>query len=125
MREAKKAGLEIRPIRTMMNHSTTEVFFTDMRVPAENLIGDEGKGFRYILSGMNAERILISAESIGDAKWFIAKATAYARERVVFGRPIGQNQGVQFPIAKAYAAMRAAELMVKSAASLYEAGREC
>src|ERR1700749_250694 len=125
MREVKGKGLEIRPIRTMMNHATTEVFFTDMRVPAENLIGDEGKGFRYILSGMNAERILISAESVGDAKWFIAKATAYARERVVFGRPIGQNQGVQFPIAKAYAAMRAAELMVKEATRKYEAGLDC
>ncbi len=125
MREAKNNGLEIRPIRTMMNHSTTEVFFTDMKVPAENLIGDEGKGFRYILSGMNTERILISSESIGDAKWFIAKATAYARERVVFGRPIGQNQGVQFPIAKAYAAMRAAELMVKEATRKYEAGLDC
>ncbi len=125
MREAKNNGLEIRPIRTMMNHSTTEVFFTDMKVPAENLIGEEGKGFRYILSGMNTERILISAESIGDAKWFIAKATAYARERVVFGRPIGQNQGVQFPIAKAYAAMRAAELMVKEATRKYEAGLDC
>src|SRR5919204_5149965 len=125
MREAKGHGLEIRPIRTMMNHATTEVFFTDMRVPAENLIGEEGKGFRYILSGMNAERILIAAECIGDAKWFIEKATAYANARVVFGRPIGQNQGVQFPIARAYAQMRAAELMVHSAASLYAAGREC
>src|SRR5579864_4571711 len=125
MREAKGHGLEIRPIRTMMNHSTTEVFFTDMKVPAENLIGDEGKGFRYILSGMNAERILISAECIGDAKYFIAKATAYAKERVVFGRPIGQNQGIQFPIAKAYAAMRAAELMVKEATRKYEAGLDC
>ncbi len=125
MREAKNNGLEIRPIRTMMNHSTTEVFFTDMKVPAENLIGEEGKGFRYILSGMNTERILISAECIGDAKWFIAKATAYARERVVFGRPIGQNQGIQFPIAKAYAAMRAAELMVKEATRKYEAGLDC
>ncbi len=125
MREAKNNGLEIRPIRTMMNHSTTEVFFTDMKVPAENLIGEEGKGFRYILSGMNTERILISSESIGDAKWFIAKATAYARERVVFGRPIGQNQGIQFPIAKAYAAMRAAELMVKEATRKYEAGLDC
>ena len=104
MREAKGKGLEIRPIRTMMNHATTEVFFTDMRVPAENLIGEEGKGFRYILSGMNAERILIAAECIGDAKWFIAKATNYAKERAVFGRPIGMNQGIQFPIAKAYAA---------------------
>ncbi len=125
MREAKKAGLTIRPIRTMMNHATTEVFFTDMRVPAENLIGEEGNGFRYILSGMNAERILIAAECIGDAKWFIAKATDYAKERVVFGRPIGQNQGIQFPIAKAYAAMRAAELMVKEATRKYEAGLDC
>ena len=125
MREAKGKGLEIRPIRTMMNHATTEVFFTDMRVPAENLIGDEGKGFRYILSGMNAERILIASECIGDAKWFIAKATNYAKERVVFGRPIGINQGIQFPIAKAYAAMRAAELMVKEATRKYEAGLDC
>ena len=125
MREAKGKGLEIRPIRTMMNHATTEVFFTDMRVPAENLIGEEGKGFRYILSGMNAERILIAAECIGDAKWFIKKATDYAKERVVFGRPIGQNQGVQFPIAKAYAQMRAAELMVKEATCKYEAGLDC
>src|SRR3974390_111213 len=125
MREAKKAGLSIRPIRTMMNHSTTEVFFTDMKVPAENLIGDEGKGFRYILSGMNAERILIAAECIGDSKWFIAKATNYAKERAVFGRPIGQNQGIQFPIAKAYASMRAAELMVKEATRKYEAGLDC
>ena len=125
MREVKGKGLEIRPIRTMMNHATTEVFFTDMRVPAENLIGDEGKGFRYILSGMNAERILIAAECIGDAKWFIAKATNYAKERAVFGRPIGQNQGIQFPIAKAYASMRAAELMVKEATRKYEAGLDC
>src|SRR5258707_9084638 len=116
MLEAKDNGFSIRPIRTMMKHSTTELFFTNMRVPAENLIGEDGKGFRYILSGMNAERILIASECIGDAKWFIAKATAYAKERVVFGRPIGQNQGIQFPIAKAYAAMRAAELMVKEAA---------
>ena len=125
MREAKGNGLEIRPIRTMMNHATTEVFFTDMKVPAENLIGDEGKGFRYILSGMNAERILIASECIGDAKWFIAKATAYARERVVFGRPIGQNQGVQFPIAKAYAQMRAAEAVVKQGLAKFEAGLPC
>ena len=97
MREAKGAGLTIRPIRTMMNHSTTEVFFDNVRIPAENLIGEEGKGFRYILSGMNAERILIAAECVGDAKWFIAKAAAYAGERVVFGRPIGQNQGVAVP----------------------------
>ena len=125
MREALKAGMTIRPIRTMMNHSTTEVFFDNVRVPAENLIGELGKGFRYILSGMNAERILIAAECVGDAKWFIEKASAYGRERVVFGRPIGQNQGVQFPIAKAYAQMRAAELMVREAARLFEAGRDC
>ena len=125
MREVKGKGLTIRPIRTMMNHATTEVFFENMRVPAENLIGQEGEGFRYILSGMNAERILIGAECIGDAKWFIQKATAYAGERVVFDRPIGQNQGVQFPIARAYINMRAAELMVREAASLYEAGKDC
>src|ERR1700733_13054899 len=125
MRDARNNGLEIRPIRTMMNHSTTEVFFTDMKVPAENLIGEEGKGFRYILSGMNAERILIASECVGDAKWFIAKASAYAKERSVFGRPIGQNQGIQFPIAKAYASMRAAELMVKEATRRYEAGIDC
>jgi acyl-CoA dehydrogenase len=125
MRAVKGKGLTIRPIRTMMNHGTTEVFFENMRVPADSLIGNEGEGFRYILSGMNAERILIAGESIGDAKWFIGKATAYARERVVFGRPIGQNQGVQFPIARAYMAMRAAELMVREAAALYEAGRDC
>lgn len=122
MREALKAGLTIRPIRTMMNHATTEVFFDNVKVPAENLVGEEGKGFRYILSGMNAERILIAAECVGDAKWFIEKASNYARERHVFGRPIGQNQGVQFPIAKAYANMRAAELMVREAIRLYEAG---
>jgi alkylation response protein AidB-like acyl-CoA dehydrogenase len=125
MREVKGKGLTIRPIRTMMNHATTEVFFENMRVPAENLIGVEGEGFRYILSGMNAERILIAAECIGDAKWFIQKATAYAGEREVFGRPIGKNQGVQFPIARAYINMRAAELMVREAASLYEAGKDC
>jgi alkylation response protein AidB-like acyl-CoA dehydrogenase len=125
MRLAQGTGISVNPIRTMMNHATTELFFDDLRVPAENLIGEEGQGFRYILSGMNAERILIAAECIGDAKWFITKASAYAKERVVFGRPIGQNQGVQFPIARAYAQMRAAELMVREAASLYEAGRDC
>jgi alkylation response protein AidB-like acyl-CoA dehydrogenase len=125
MREAKGKGLEIRPIRTMMNHATTQVFFDNMRVPAENLVGEEGKGFRYILSGMNAERILIAAECIGDAKWFIDKATAYAKDRVIFGREIGKNQGVQFPIAKAYAQMRAAELMVHRAAALFERGKDC
>src|SRR5919206_2032124 len=116
MRTVLSRGLTIRPIRTMMNHNSCEVFFDDLTVPAENLIGEEGRGFRYILSGMNAERILIAAECIGDAKWFIARAVAYASERVVFGRPIGQNQGVQFPIARAYAQMRAAELMVHEAA---------
>ena len=117
-------GISINPIRTMMNHATTELFFDDLRVPAENLIGEEGKGFRYILGGMNAERILIAAECIGDAKWFIAKATQYAKERELFDRPIGQNQGVQFPIARAYAQMRAAELMVHEAARRYEAGAD-
>ncbi len=122
MREALGNGLTIRPIETMMNHATTEIFFDNMRVPAANLIGEEGKGFRYILSGMNAERLLIAAECVGDAKWFIEKATAYAKERVLFGRPIGQNQGVQFPIARAYAQMRAAELMVQDGLAKYEAG---
>ena len=115
-------GLTIKPIRTMMNHSTTEVFFDDLRIPAASLIGEEGKGFRYILSGMNAERILIAAECVGDAKWFIEKATAYAKDRNVFARPIGQNQGVQFPIARCYAQMRAAELMVHHAAQTFDAG---
>jgi hypothetical protein len=125
MRAVKDKGLSIRPIRTMMNHATTEVFFDNMRVPAGNLIGEEGQGFRYILSGMNAERILIASECIGDAKWFIEKASGYAKERVLFGRPIGQNQGVQFPIARSYMQMRAAELMVREAARLYEAGADC
>ena len=122
MREAIGSGMTIKPIRTIMNHSTTEIFFDDLRIPADALVGEEGKGFRYILSGMNAERILIGAECIGDAKWFIEKASAYASERSVFGRPIGANQGVQFPIAEAYAQMRAAELMVRHAAKLYQAG---
>jgi acyl-CoA dehydrogenase len=123
--DAKGHGLTIRPIETMMNHSTTEVFFEDMRVPAANLIGEEGQGFKYILSGMNAERLLIAAECIGDAKWFIEKATAYAKERVLFNRPIGQNQGVQFPIARAYAQTRAAELLVHEGLRKYEAGENC
>ena len=125
MREALASkSLTIKPIRTMMNHATTEVFFDDLRVPAANLIGEEGKGFRYILAGMNTERILIAAECIGDAKWFIEKATAYAKSRELFGRPIGKNQGVQFPIAKAYAQMRAADLMVHEAVRKYEAGED-
>lgn len=122
MQKAKNEGLTIRPIRTMMNHATTEVFFDDLRVPAANLIGEEGKGFKYILTGMNAERILIAAECIGDAKWFTEKSVNYANDRKVFGRAIGQNQGIQFPIAKAYANMRAAELMIREALSLYEKG---
>lgn len=122
MREAVGQGMTIKPIRTMMNHSTTEVFFDDLRIPASSLIGEEGKGFRYILSGMNAERILIGAECIGDAKWFIEQASNYARDRKVFGRSIGQNQGVQFPIARCYAQMRAAELMVHHAAQVYDQG---
>jgi len=124
MRLAEGTSLSITPIRTMMNHATTQVFFDDLRVPAENLIGEEGQGFRYILAGMNAERILIAAECIGDAKWFINKASAYAKERELFGRQIGKNQGVQFPIARAYAQMRAAELMVQEAVRRYEAGEE-
>jgi acyl-CoA dehydrogenase len=123
--DMKTPGMTIRPIETMMNHATTEVFFEDMRVPAANLIGEEGQGFKYILSGMNAERLLIAAECIGDAKWFIEKATNYANERVLFGRPIGQNQGVQFPIARAYAQMRAAELLVHEGLRKYEAGENC
>ncbi len=122
MREVRGKSLTIRPIRTMMNHATTEVFFDNMAVPAANLIGEEGKGFRYILSGMNAERILIAAECVGDAKWFTNKSTAYANERQIFGRAIGQNQGVQFPIAKAYAQMRAAEMVLREAIRRYEAG---
>lgn len=125
MQQALGNGLTIRPIETMMNHNSTEIFFDNVRVPAANLIGEEGKGFRYILSGMNAERILIAAECIGDAKWFIKKASDYARDRSVFQKPIGQNQGVQFPIAKAYAQMKAAELMVHNAIEKYEAGENC
>ncbi|MGO8914331.1 MAG: acyl-CoA dehydrogenase family protein [Stellaceae bacterium] len=125
LRQARGNGVTVRPIRTMMNHATTEVFFDNLVVPAANLIGEEGKGFRYILDGMNAERILIAAECIGDARWFIAKASDYARSRVVFGRPIGQNQGIQFPIARAYAASEAAALMVERAAELYEKAEPC
>lgn len=122
MRKVRGTSLTIRPIKTMMNHATTEVFFDNMIIPEDALVGEEGQGFRYILSGMNAERLLIAAECIGDAKWFIEKATNYAAERNVFKRPIGQNQGVQFPIARAYANMRAAELMVREGLRLYEAG---
>ncbi len=125
MQAALGRGLAIRPIRTMINHATTEVFFDNLEVPAENLVGEEGRGFRYILDGMNAERILIAAECIGDARWFIDKATRYANERNVFGRPIGQNQGIQFPIARVYMATRAAALMVERAGALYEKGEPC
>jgi alkylation response protein AidB-like acyl-CoA dehydrogenase len=125
MRAALGNGLTIRPIRTMMNHNSCEVFFDNMEVPAENLVGVEGRGFRYILDGMNAERLLIASESIGDAKWFTNRSVAYAKERVLFGRPIGQNQGVQFPIAKAYAQMRAAEALLHKGLEKFEAGLPC
>jgi len=117
--------MTIRPIKTMMNHASTEIFLDGVSVPEDALIGEEGKGFRYILDGMNAERILIAAETIGDGRWFTEKATAYASERVVFGRPIGQNQGVQFPIAHAHAALEAADLMRYKAAWLFEQGLPC
>ena len=125
MQAARGKGLDIRPIRTMINHATTEIFFDNLRIPAENLIGQEGQGFRYILDGMNAERILIAAECIGDARWFISKAADYARERKVFGRAIGQNQGIQFPIAEAYTRTEAANQMVRRACELFEADENC
>ncbi len=125
MRDVLDRGLSIRPIDAMINHNTTEVFFDNMRIPASSLIGEEGKGFRYILDGMNAERILVGSEAIGDARWFIAKASRYASDRVVFGRPIGMNQGIQFPIARAHAETDAAELMLRKAAALFEAGLPC
>ena len=123
MREAVGNGLTIKPIDTMMNHATTELFFDDLRVPAQNLIGEEGKGFKCILDGMNAERILIAAECIGDARWFTGRSAQYACDREVFGRPIGQNQGIQFPIARAHIHTEAAALMVQQAADLYDAGK--
>lgn len=125
MKKALGNGMVITPIRTMLNHATTAVYFDNLRIPGENLIGVEGKGFRYILDGMNAERILIAAECIGDAEWFTRKATAYSNERVVFGKPIGTNQGVQFPIAQAYAHAQAARLMVYQAAAMFDAGQPC
>ena len=125
MNEAKNNGLTIRPIRTMMNHSTTEVFFDNVTVSEKNLVGQEGKGFRYILDGMNAERSLIAAECLGDAQWFIKKATDYANERNVFGKQIGANQAIQFPIARAYASFRAASLVVMDAARKFDAGDKC
>jgi acyl-CoA dehydrogenase len=125
MREAVGKGMTIRPIKAMINHNTTEVFFDNVRIPASSLIGQEGKGLRYIMDGMNAERILVSHESLGDAKWFIKTAVNYANDRRVFDRPIGQNQGIQFPIAKAYAQTQAAELMLRKAAAMFEAGQPC
>lgn len=125
MQEARENGMTIKPIPTMINHATTEIFFDKVPVPAENLLGEEGKGFRYILSGMNAERILIASECIGDANWFIKKASEYASERKVFGRPIGANQGVQFPIARAYAQTEAAALMVAKAADMFDKQIPC
>ncbi len=125
IRDCRGKGMEIKPLAAMVNHNSTEVFFDGARVPAENLIGEEGKGFKYILDGMNAERILVSAESLGDAHWFTRKAVTYANERVVFDRPIGRNQGVQFPIARAYAETEAADLMLRKAAALFQAGLPC
>ncbi len=125
LREAIGKGLEVRPIRNMVNHETNELFFEDLEIPAENLIGEEGKGFKYILDGLNAERALIAAECIGDGYWFIDKVTKYVNERIVFGRPIGQNQGVQFPIAKAFVNIEAASLMRYKACELFDAGQPC
>jgi len=125
MREALGNGLTLRPIDTMVNHHTNEVFFDNLRVPVENLIGEQDKGFKYILTGMNAERILVTSESLGDCRYFIEKATEYAKTRVIFGKPIGQNQGVQFPIASAYAQWKAADVLARGAAALFEAGEPC
>jgi acyl-CoA dehydrogenase len=125
LREAKGNGIEIRPIKALINHNTTEVFIENLKVPAENLIGEEGKGFRYILDGMNAERILVASECVGDGRWLLKKGVAYANERHVFGRPIGQNQGVQFPLARAYAELEAADMMCRRAAALFDAGKPC
>ena len=125
VREAHGNGLEIRPIESMINHHSCELFFDDLHIPTENLLGEEGKGFKVILDGMNAERVLIAAECVGDGRYFIDKASAYATEREVFGRPIGQNQGVQFPIARSYTEVEAAWLMVEKAARMFDAGEPC
>jgi len=125
MRAAVGKGLTIRPIRTMMNHATTELFFDDLEVPADSLVGEEGKGFRYLIDGLNAERILIAAECVGDGRWFVDRAPRYAKERVVFGRPIGQNQGIQFPIARAHVNVEAADLMRIRAADMFDRGDAC
>ncbi|TFV51254.1 acyl-CoA dehydrogenase family protein [Bradyrhizobium niftali] len=125
LQQSKGKGMEIRPLKAMINHNTTEIFYDGLKVPAENLIGQEGQGFRYILDGMNAERILVGSEAIGDGRWMIERATAYANERIVFDRPIGQNQAIQFPIARAYASLQAADMMVRKAAALFDAHRDC
>jgi len=125
LREALGKGLSIRPLPAMINHNTTEVFLDDVVVPAENLIGEEGRGFRYLLDGLNAERILVSSEALGDARWFCAKAAGYSSERIVFGRPIGQNQGIQFPIARAHCESEAADMMIRKATALFDAGMDC
>ena len=125
LRELKDNGVEIRPIDTMINHNTTEVFFSDAKIPAASLVGEEGKGFRYILDGMNAERTLIASESIGDARFFLERASSYACERKIFGGPIGRNQGIQFPLARAHAETEAAELMARKAAALFDDGQPC
>ena len=125
MREAVGRGMTIKPIKTMISHDTNEIFFEDLEVPAGNLIGEEGQGFRYILSGMNVERILVASEALGDGKWFVERASRYGSERIVFDRPIAQNQGIQFPIARAYADLLAAELLCLRAASRYDKGLPC
>lgn len=125
LRQSLGKGVEIKPIKALINHNTTEVFFDNLEVPVENLVGEEGQGFRYILDGMNAERILVASECIGDGRWLLKKGVAYANERTVFGRPIGQNQGVQFPLARAYAELEAADMIARRAAALFEAGKPC
>jgi acyl-CoA dehydrogenase len=125
LRDARGHGLEIKPIKALINHNTTEVFFQDLEIPADSLVGEEGKGFRYILDGMNAERILVASECIGDGRWLLRKGVDYANERKVFGRAIGQNQGIQFPLARAYAELEAADMIARRAAALFDAGRPC
>lgn len=125
LRESLGKGVEIRPIDALINHNTTEVFFENLEIPAENLIGQEGEGFRYILDGLNAERILVASEAVGDGRWLLQRAVDYANQRVVFDRPIGQNQGIQFPLARAYAELQAADMMARKAAALFQAGHDC
>jgi acyl-CoA dehydrogenase len=125
MRQALGDSLSLRRIPTMVNHQTNEVFFDNLKVPVENLIGEEGNGFKYILDGMNAERILAASECIGDGRYFTERSTRYAKERIIFGHPIGRNQGIQFPIARAYTELKAADLMIRAAAALFQAGQPC